>query len=395
MSRKKILFAINNMNVGGTEKSLINLLALLPPELYDITVLMLEKKGGYISDLPKHIAVEAVDEGNRIKTITDIPLPLQILNALKKKQIPYAISLAFLYARIRFSNNWNLLNQYALKGYRNNKQYDIAIAYAGPYFVLSELILNKIKARKKYQWIHFDVSKLNLDIKLGCRLFSGFDQIFCVSDSARISFNGNFPEQASKTVTFENVIHRKTVAELAGNTDPYPNKAKSDYLRILTVGRLSAEKGQDIIPEVCYLLTKSSKDFQWYLVGDGDLKNDIITNAVKFGVEDKITFLGTQHNPYPYFKFCDLYVQTSHQEGYGITIAEAKLFNKPVVTTEVASARDLITNNVSGLIVGFESQDIYKGIMNIIENPSLVQAIVKTLEMESANDAVPLIKKYF
>lgn len=393
--KKKILFAINDMNIGGTEKSLLNLLSLLPENRYEVTVLMLEKSGGYLQNLPPHILVETVGESGRIKKTADEPLTSQIKESIRTRKLIHALRLGRLYLSVKTSKNWNLLNQFALKNYKNTKQYDIAVAYAGPYFLLSELVLNKISAPVKYQWIHFDISQLNIEKALGVRLFSAFDQIFCVSKSSRNSFVQQFPEFSSKTAVFENVINKTEAQTLAGNVDPYASKPSTDFVRILTVGRLSAEKGQDLIPRICHLLAKDNIDFTWYLVGDGSLRTRILEEAEKYGVSEKIVFCGTQPNPFPYFKYCDIYVQTSLQEGFGITIAEAKLFAKPLVTTNVASASDLISNQKSGLITGFTAEDIYTAMKTLIENPELRESLAAQLLTEAETDAGILIDKYF
>lgn len=393
--KKKILFAINDMNIGGTEKSLLNLLSLLPADRYEVTVLMLEKSGGYLHHLPAHVLVETVGESGRIKKTADEPLTSQIKESIRKGKLMHALRLGRLYLSVKASKNWNLLNQFALKNYKNTKQYDIAVAYAGPYFLLSELVLNKIRARVKYQWIHFDISQLNIEKALGVRLFSGFDQIFCVSGSSRKSFVQQFPELTSKTKVFENVINKIEAHQLAGNVDPFPAKPSVNFFRILTVGRLSVEKGQDLIPKICYLLAKDHINFVWYLVGDGPLKTKILEEAEKYAVSDRIVFFGTQPNPFPYFKYCDIYVQTSLQEGFGITIAEAKLFAKPLVTTNVASAPDLISNKKNGLITGFTAEDIYTAVKTPIENPELRESLAASLLEEAETDTATIISKYF
>ena len=51
--KKKIIFMIINMNVGGTEKALLNMISEIPKEKYDITILMLEKYGGFLNSIPR------------------------------------------------------------------------------------------------------------------------------------------------------------------------------------------------------------------------------------------------------------------------------------------------------------------------------------------------------
>ena len=67
--KKKILFMISSMNIGGVEKSLISLLSVIPKEKYDITILTLEKKGGFLDYIPSYIKVDEATWFKDIKSI--------------------------------------------------------------------------------------------------------------------------------------------------------------------------------------------------------------------------------------------------------------------------------------------------------------------------------------
>ena len=57
---KKVLFVLNNMNIGGTEKSLLNLIDTISPVKYDVTLLLLEKTGGFMEYVPSWVHVETM-----------------------------------------------------------------------------------------------------------------------------------------------------------------------------------------------------------------------------------------------------------------------------------------------------------------------------------------------
>ena len=71
-------------------------------------------------------------------------------------------------------------------------------------------------------------------------------------------------------------------------------------------------------------------------------------------------------NPYPYFKNCDIYVQTSRHEGYVTTVTEAKIFNKPIVCTDVSGAREQINDGVSGDIAEINSESVERKLLRLI-----------------------------
>ena len=65
--KKKILFMIINMNIGGTEKALLNMVEEIDNNEYDVTIMMLEKYGGFLKDIPKWVNIKYFENYNDIK----------------------------------------------------------------------------------------------------------------------------------------------------------------------------------------------------------------------------------------------------------------------------------------------------------------------------------------
>ena len=74
-------------------------------------------------------------------------------------------------------------------------------------------------------------------------------------------------------------------------------------------------------------------------------------------------------NPYPYIKKCDIYVQPSREEGYGMTVAEAKLLQRAIVITDFLTAGEHIQNGENGYIVPINQSELALKIMCLIKRP--------------------------
>src|SRR5690625_7509471 len=70
--KKKVIFMIINMNIGGTEKALLSMIDEMPKEKYDITILMLEKYGGFLESIPPRVHRKYIDGFCNIKDILNI-----------------------------------------------------------------------------------------------------------------------------------------------------------------------------------------------------------------------------------------------------------------------------------------------------------------------------------
>ena len=164
---------------------------------------------------------------------------------------------------------------------------------------------------------------------------------------------------------------------------------------LLTVGRLSSDKGQQMIPETARMLVDAGYDIHWYLVGDGPLREEVEREIEKYGVSDRVILLGTQSNPYPYIKNCDIYVQPSFSEGWGLTVQEARILHKPIVTTPVPVFGEQIISGENGLIVDeMTPKALFEGIKTLIDHPKMREKFVENLEKEEHDNSKEMQKFY-
>lgn len=361
---KKVLFMLNNMNVGGTEKAFLNMIEEIDRKKYDITLLLLDKSGGFLSQVPSDVKIISVKNYNDVEPLIKLPPVESAKWLIHKNKVFKAFELIanHLICKIKKDRTdyWNFV-------YKDLDldlpEFDIAVAYAGPYDLISTCILN-CKAKTKVQWIHFDVSKIGFDKGFAKSNYRKFDKIYVVSDYARKKLISLVLDIEDITETKHNVISTSLCLSMANSFQAFD--APFDGIRILTVGRLSKEKGQNIIPSVVERLVAEGYSFKWYLIGDGALYAPIEQQIKEKNLCDYLVLLGTKTNPYPFFKDCDLYVQTSLHEGYCITIAEALAFDKFVITTDVAGAHDQIKDKTQGVICACNEQSIFSEIKNYL-----------------------------
>lgn len=362
--KKKILFMIISMNIGGVEKALLNMLKTMSPTENDVTVLMLEKKGGFLESLPSWVKVDELSYYKDIKEEFNKPSKELILNYLKNRNIFKTIYFLLIFLVCKLKGDRELLLKVLFSKYPNYKEeYDEAIAYAGPMALIDYYIVNKVKAKRKLGWIHFDISTIGVDKNLSKKLYKNFDQINVVSKDAKEKFDLVFPGFKNKTNVFYNVILKEEIIKLAekkGFTDGYKG------LRLLTVGRISREKGQDLAIGALKRIVDKGIDTKLYLVGTGNFIEECENLANKLGIKDRVVFLGAKSNPYPYMKECDIYIQPSRYEGYCTTVMEALIFNKKIVITKFNSAQEQLEGRENSQICDYSSESISEGILKLI-----------------------------
>ncbi|MED3939489.1 glycosyltransferase [Priestia megaterium] len=387
---KKILFVIDSLSSGGAEKSLVSLLTLLDYKKYDVDLLMFSPTGLYLPLLPKEVNVLEVPKFIRIQHNN-------IMHLIKNKN--------FKELYLRFRASFSLRNPSAKKNMHSaqinwrwmskgidklSKKYDIAIAYSQgtPTYFVAE----KVKAVKKICWVNTDYKKALYNKVFDAKYYSQYGNVIAVSDHNKEVFINEMPSVKEKTSVIYDIVSPKLIKSMSVNNGGFQDGF--DGVRILTIGRLVDVKGYDMAIEACYKLKKQGFKFKWYVIGEGSLKSKLENMIKEFQLEDTFIFLGIFQNPYVFLKQCDIYVQASRFEGYGLAIAEAKILQRPIVATNFTVIHNQIQNRENGLIVNMNPEAIYQGIKEIIKDNNLKEHFYKNLSQENVGTEEEIYKLY-
>lgn len=362
--KKSILFAIRNMNIGGVEKSLISLLNSLDPSEYEIDIFLLEKKGGFLEDIPSWVRVIVWDGYASICDELNLP-PMTVIKGLFKSG-NFLRVIRLLYGYFTYKKSKNLLNYYksVFKGLQVTgikQHYDIAVSYTSLITYLSYIVLNYISADKYFGWIHFDVNQLLIESKSFLKLHERMTKIYVVSKSGKTAVCKRYPSLLNRCFVRYNILNKSEIIEQSNEFIDI--KHLDGTIIITTVARLSYEKGIDLAIGAAVELKKVYTHFKWYIVGDGKEFSILKTMIDKNGLQEHVFLLGKKNNPLPYIKMADIYVQPSRTEGYCTTTNEAKVLCKAIIVTDVNGMREQFVENETAFIVPKENtHELYKAL---------------------------------
>ncbi len=387
---KRILFVIDSLTSGGAEKSLISLLTLFDYQKYEVDLLMFAQSGLYLPLLPKEV------------NVLEVPIYLRkqdegIQNLIKNKQLKElyyrlgaSVSLRNPHYKKKMHGaqiNWRWIS----KGIDSlEKKYDVAIAYSQgtPTYFVAE----KVKADRKLAWVNIDyrVAAYNKDFDKD--YYREFDHIIAVSESCKEVLVEELPSVSEKVRVIYDIISPTLIHSMADEEGGFEDNQEG--LRLLTIGRLAYQKGYEMAIEACHKLKEDGFSFKWYVIGEGQLKSKFDSMVGEYDLEDTFIFLGVHQNPYTFLKQSDIYVQSSRFEGYGLAIAEARLLQKPVVSTDFTVVHDQIRNRENGLIVDMNAEDLYKGIKEMMEDDNLRKQICRNLKKDKVGTEGEVLKVY-
>ena len=388
---KKICFVAEYMLCGGTEKSLLSLLPLLDRNKYDITLLLLKKKGDLIAELPADIKVQEIPLPKEIEDELSYGRKKALIQTFKKGKIIQVFKKIIDGLRMLINTKSDVGRRvWYYKSIKNKIQkypekFDIVIDYMGYGLFNSYYAAEKIQGKVKISWVHFEPKKCMPDFSDFKEVLQKFQYIMCVSKETERNMLELIPELSGRYRVFYNIVNGE---ELKEKSDLMEIKKGKNVFSIVSIGRLAHQKGFDLGIEVIEKLCKEGYAIKWYIIGEGNQRTELeqkISESIY--AKESIVLLGQQINPYPYLKMCDIYFQPSRHEGYGIAVAEARVFCKPIVSTDFAGAREQLINNETGIITECTIESMYEGLKLLIDNFNEFQCkFSKNLEAQLGTD---------
>jgi len=366
----RIAFIMPDMELGGVEKSLISLLEAIGDQNgFCITLLLFRKCGLLLKNIPSWVEVKEISGGRK-------------LDAFRKKTASFLAKAGLKCLFNAFKRLYHSFgSEINFSKKTINNQFDVAIAYkdgAATWFTAKNMI-----AKVKIAFVHTDFVHAGYVAKQEEKIYLNFDRIYCASGAAKESFVCLLPNLLEKTLVFYDLVDGQHLFCCATDGPSFPDDFKGT--RILTVGRLSQEKGLDKAIHVLQHLKSDGYQVRWYVIGKGRENSNLRKLTQEFHIEEDFKFLGEQDNPYRMVSDCDIYVQPSNYEGYCIALAEARILCRPVVACDFAGAREQILQGETGIITEMMPEAIYEGIKSLLNDDKLKKQIIENLNKSDNN----------
>jgi glycosyltransferase involved in cell wall biosynthesis len=378
---KKILIIGMSLNVGGAEKSLVNLLNLMDKEKYSVDLLLFQDQGTFLRQIPDWINKIEVHEISILyqslkETLAGTGVSFKDILLSAKRYLYTAIERYKWkqFDRVRL-HRW--IDYYSKLIPLNNKEYDVGIAYAGG--ETTYYLVDKVKCHRTVCFFHSDYSKIDIDEELEEKYVEKVEQIITISDACKVSLQNLFPKQKEKVRVLQNLSSPSLINKLSNEFYPKEYKELGGKKLIVSVGRLNRIKGYDMAIKAAKHLKDQGIRFSWYVVGEGEERKNLQKDIRKYQLEKEFILLGLRENPYPYIRHADILVQPSRFEGKSVVLDEAKILKKPIVVTNYNSVEDQIDNEKTGIISKMTSEDLAEKIKILLIDNEKQKKIIENL----------------
>jgi glycosyltransferase involved in cell wall biosynthesis len=368
---KKIIFFIPTLSGGGAERVMSELSSNMPDSV-DQTMVLFEKKITYpykgriavlgdTADGSKNLILKLFDivkRVNRFRKIVDDVKPDIVISALQANTINVLV-------KVLFSGKYRvILTQHSFTS-KNDRVVEGLYGF-----------FNKMSVKK---------------------LYNKADKIIAVSNEVKKDLVNNFNVMPDKIMVISNPVDIKKIISLADEeVDHF--WFKEDIPIIVNMGRLSKEKNQK---SLLYLLAKLRKDMRCRLliIGDGELKDELIRLAKNLKVEDDVLFLGFVPNPFKYIAKATVFVFPSIWEGFPMAMIEAMAVGCPVAASDCMSGpREILASEEEKCGVIFPMGDdaaMEKEVRLLIAEPSLREKFSKLGRKRAEDfDVSKIVREY-
>ena len=357
---KKILVVMSSLYNGGAERSLVNMLTELPPDKYEIDLLLLKRAGMFLKQIPSYV--------NVLDTPKDVK---RLYSPLSESGVAFpVVVLGNVISRLLTSNSrecrglrWKYFYGPMIKPLA--KHYDVALAYISGEILY--LVDEKVVADRKIVWIHNDYRSAMHPKKYDYPHLKNMDAIVSISDSCVQILLEEFPEFRDKIYKLENITSSLVIRKRS--EEFIPEEFKTDALKIVSIGRLHEQKGFDIAISAAAKLKKMGVKFLWLVIGTGELQTDLEKQIEFEQIQDCFKLIGARENPYCYIKHCDIFVQSSRYEGKSVVLDEAKIIGTTIIASAYPTINDQLIDKKEGVVVETSAEGIAAGIWHLVEHP--------------------------
>ena len=330
MNRTRILYVIDSMGRGGAETQLLKTLARLSIDRFEAFIVLSREPGAsyeQLATLPIVQEITVLHDTSRLESHphrSRFPILSVVQNAFRLAGIIKSVKPAIIHSWLWYSNLLcGLVRQFPLTSSRVGPSCPLIVSQRGDYYA------------------RYGRTRLWLTEKL---IYRHADVLLTNSDRIRDNLRHRYPDKC--------ILAIRNFLELPDLPPQSPSKTPPPW-HIVSVGRLTGEKGYQYLIEALHLLnTKFNRqNFTATILGDGGLRADLAQLANRYQLSDRVQMPGFCDDIFSMLSTAHLFVLPSLHESSPNALIEAMGVGLPCIASGVGGILDLIEHRENGLLI--------------------------------------------
>lgn len=376
MKKIKIAFVIHTLGRGGAEQALVNLVNGMDRDKFEITVCSIINTGGLQKDISQDIEIKSIINVPRFILNRNVNETGTLVKGKGKLSIP-ARMYAFFWRH--FPKLISVIQGKKMKGY------DVIVSYLeGP---TSIFVANLKTEVPKISWVHVDLENERKseiffkNLSINKDNYYKFDKIISVSNGVKKSLE-NYIGVEKEIETVYNVYEDQKIIDLSEEnlTTEERTLFKNDKTNLISVGRLSSQKGYDRLIEAVRSIKIEQPEMlerlNIVIIGDGEEFNNLNELIEKSELTEIINIAGFYSNPYKLIAASDAFISSSVTEGFSTVVVESVILGKHVLTTRCSGMDEILEGYSTSKIEDNSVDGIKRLIMEYLDEVNIEEFII-------------------
>ncbi|PTJ17930.1 glycosyltransferase [Staphylococcus simulans] len=386
--KTKILMYPGGMINNGITSSAINLLDNIDYDQYDVTIFL-----GYTRNLEVLNNIKTVNPNVRI-IFRYGPL---LATTIEKYQDTF-IKNRGIQSKIEKELYPTELYEREFRKIFGISEFDVVIDFSGYSMFWSKILLGT-NSKKKLIYLHSDMaSDMNRTIngvkphhqnlKGVMSMYDRYDYLVSVSNEtekvnkSKIS-NANTIEKftsAMNTINIDKINefskddsevfirHEETVLAYVENNMIKNVPFNQNDFKVMAMGRLSPEKGFDILIKSFKTIVELNVHAKLYILGEGPIRYSLENLIHQLNLQNNVFLIGQKRNPFSIMKQCNLFALTSHYEGQSMVLLEALTLGMNVIASNIPANRYVLQEGKYGMLTENTPEQVAASIVRFMDN---------------------------
>ena len=309
----KILYVIDSMTKDGAESQLLKTLARLPPERYEVSVVLSRA------------------EGERVAELTALPCVQEVTTLIERDKGRHLLAKAFAIAGIVKALKPDIVHSWLW--YSN---FVCGLSRKCGFWRHIPFVASQ---RGDYH-ARYGKFRLWLTEKV---IYNTADVLLTNSEPIQRYLHQRYPDK--KIQSIPNLLELPTEVWTQRQTPEGKEKL------IVSVGRFAPEKGHRYLIAALNLLREQNVEWRCTFLGEGKLAAELQANVAAYGLSEQVTFPGFCEDVFSVLLKADVFVLPSLHESSPNALIEAMGIGMPCIASDVGGIVDLIEDEVNGVRV--------------------------------------------